>query len=482
MVEPRSGASARPATGGPPAEPAFDLTDERLARAAWSRVAEPGDELARTLVSHLGAAQALAWVYAAARGPAAAHRELVALGERRAPEGLLGDGTSADERSARSPGGGGDPEVAATVLGAAAVPGGSPPCAGRVTAVGAAGPSRPAGRPPTPAVRLMRAVARWSPRLDGLDPRRELRVLERWGGRLVVPGDPGWPGVLDDLAPNAPLCLWVRGPLDLADAAGRAVSVVGARACTDYGRRVTHEIATGIGARGFTVVSGGAYGIDAAAHRGALAADGPTVAFLAGGVDRLYPAGNTDLLRTVIDTGGTVVSEVPPGSVPSRVRFLQRNRLIAAFGRATVVVEAAWRSGSLSTAARAAELSRPVGAVPGPVTSMASSGCHRLLREGTAVCVTDAAEVAELAGALSVDAAPAPPPGPLRAYDDLDGAEKRAWEALPLRRSVEVGSVARAAGLSVPESLAALGRLELLGLARPEGGGWRRARRADRLS
>src|SRR5690606_18729050 len=251
--------------------------------------------------------------------------------------------------------------------------------------------------------RLLRAVARWAPRLDGLDPRRELRVLERLGGELLVPGDAGWPVGLDDLGPVRPLALWVRGNRDLAALAERSVAVVGARACTDYGRHVTGEIAAGLAARGFTVVSGGAYGIDAAAHRAAVVSGGPTVAFLAGGVDRFYPAGNTELLREVVGSGGAVVSEVPPGSVPSRVRFLLRNRLIAAVAGATVVVEAAWRSGSLSTAVRAAELSRPVGAVPGPVTSMASAGCHRLLRDGAAVCVTDADEVAELAGVLSRD-------------------------------------------------------------------------------
>ncbi|MBD5788192.1 DNA-protecting protein DprA [Cellulosimicrobium terreum] len=442
--------------GAPPSarRPVFDLGDERLARAAWSRVAEPADEVARVLVAHLGAGPALSWAFEAAHDPAGARRELARLGADAAP--LVGDDSSSvDVLAAMGP----------TVRGAEPE-----------AAVGPQGPRRPSS-----ATRLLRAVARWTPRLDGLDPRRELHVLERLGGTLVVPGDERWPVALDALATLAPLCVWVRGEADLAHLSRRSVAVVGARSCTDYGRHVTGEIAAGLATRGFTVVSGGAYGIDAAAHRGALAASGPTVAFLAGGVDRLYPAGNTELLNAVLRDGGAVVSEVPPGSVPSRVRFLQRNRLIAAFSRATVVVEAAWRSGSLSTAARAAELSRPVGAVPGPVTSMASSGCHRLLRDGTAVCVTDAAEVAELAGNLSSDAVPERPSAQGRAYDGLDGLETRAWEALPLRRAASVGSVARSAGLSVPESLASLGRLELLGLARQVPGGWQRAGRADTL-
>ncbi|MCB7137687.1 DNA-processing protein DprA [Cellulosimicrobium marinum] len=397
----------------------FDVDDPRLARAAWTRLAEPGDEVAGALVRELGAPAALHWVVEAAHDPARAR-----------------------------------------------------------SALAAAAPTSATGAAP----RLLRALSRWAPRLDGLDPRRELRVLARVGGTFVVPGDPGWPVAVDDLGVAAPLGLWVRGRADLAAASARSVAVVGARACTDYGRYVTGEMAAGLADRGFAVVSGGAYGVDAVAHRGALVGGGVTVAFLAGGVDRLYPAGNAELLAGVVDAGGAVVSEVPPGSVPSRVRFLLRNRLIAAFARATVVVEAAWRSGSLSTAARAAELSRPVGAVPGPVTSAASSGCHRLLRDGAAVCVTDAAEVAELAGVHGTDVVPAA----ARAHeerpalhDGLDEVATRAWDALPLRSGRPVESVARAAGLAVPETLAALGGMEVSGLAERVAGGWRRARVPD---
>ncbi|BDZ43939.1 hypothetical protein GCM10025865_32380 [Paraoerskovia sediminicola] len=201
-------------------------------------------------------------------------------------------------------------------------------------------------RDPAALRRLRRAVDRWTPRLDGLDPRRELAVIQSLGGRVVVPDSPQWPRGVEALGVHGPMCLWVRGELDLGRASQRSVALVGARACTEYGRRVAVELAEGLADRGFTVVSGGAYGIDAAAHRGALAAGGATVAVLAGGADRLYPAGNADLLSSISASGGAVLSEVPPGSVPSRVRFLLRNRLIAALTSATVVVEAAWRSGS----------------------------------------------------------------------------------------------------------------------------------------
>ncbi len=407
---------------GTPARPAvslaFDADDPVLAAAAWSRLAEPADVVAGALVAHLGAGPALAWLVDAARDPG------------RALQG--------------------------TVL-RVSVPDGA----------GGATSRRGATE------RLAAAVARWVPRLENLDPRRELHVLDRHGGVLLTPDDARWPGGLGDLGPAAPFALWVRGRDDLAGMAARSVAVVGARATTSYGEHVAARMASGLVDRGFAVVSGGAYGIDAAAHRGAVAAGGPTVALLAGGVDRFYPQGNHDLLRRVAEDGGAVVSEVPPGSAPFRQRFLARNRLIAAMSRATVVVEAAWRSGALSTARRAAELLRPVGAVPGPVTSMASGGCHLLLRDGLATCVTDAGEVAELAGDLGADAAPEPVSAH-RPVDGLDEVGRRLWDALPLRSPASVEAVARTAGLGPREALAGLGGLALEGLAVQRDGGWSR--------
>ncbi len=392
----------------------FDIDDPVLAAAAWSRLAEPGDEEAGALVTHLGAAGALAWL----------------LEQRR------GDATLFDDPAAQ-------------------------------------------GAPERPATQALAAgVARWSPRLDGLDPRRELSVLARTGGTLLLPGDERWPCGLDALGAAAPFALWVRGDADLADACRRSVALVGARASTSYGEHVTAQISSGLADRGFTIVSGGAYGIDAVAHRGALLAGGRTVAVMAGGVDRFYPQGNHELLRRVAESGA-VVSEVPPGSAPMKQRFLSRNRLIAAMAGATVVIEAAWRSGALSTVRHAAAMLRPVGAVPGPVTSMASGGCHQLLRDGIATCVTDAAEVAELAGQSGTDAAQ-DPVGARGPADDLDGASRAVLDALPARASADLSSLVRVAGRSLPEVLGALGVLELRGLAQPDGSRWRRRREPRR--
>lgn len=392
------------------------MTPDALARAAWSRLTEPGDVVAGALVASLGAVDALAWL-------------------REAGPTLAGGGTVA-------PVGSGDP-----------------------------------GR------RLGAAAARWATRLATCDPRRDLDHLARLGGTLLVPSDPGWPAGLGDLGAAAPACLWVRGTVGLDGLTRQGVALIGARACTAYGEHVTGELAAGLADAGRAVVSGGAYGIDAVAHRVALTSGGRTVAFLAGGVDRPYPAGNARLLAAIADGGGACVSEVPPGSVPSRTRFLQRNRLIAAAARATVVVEAAWRSGALSTAGHAAGLLRPVGAVPGPVTSAASAGCHRLLREGAAVCVTDVEEVLELVGAPGAPVAQGDG-GRVPATDDrpdlggLDDAARRAFDALPARGGATVDALVRVAGLPVGELMAALGALELAGLAGHGSGRWRRIRPA----
>jgi DNA processing protein len=314
---------------------------------------------------------------------------------------------------------------------------------------------------------------RWLARLSGADPRRDLGVLRRFRGRLLVPGDAEWPEPLDRLGDRRPFCLWVRGAGDLAAASGRAVAIVGARASTSYGNTTAAELAFGCAEQGVTVVSGAAYGIDAAAHHAALGAGGLTVAVLACGVDRAYPRGNAGLLdRIALD--GLVVSEVPPGSSPTRNRFVHRNRLIAGLASATVVVEAGWRSGASITAREADNLGRPVGAVPGPVTSAASAGCHRLLREG-AVCVTAVPDVVEL-----VDPIGATPPAPPRVgeravHDDLPEEDVRVLDALPLRRPVAAARLLQSAGLDSSTLIASLGRLELLGLALRSPDGWRRA-------
>jgi DNA processing protein len=409
----------------------FDIGDPHLAAAAWSRLAEPGDEVAGALVGNLGAVGALAWLVGSASDPArglngAALAELVAGQGAGRGTGQEGDGESGlDETSRRDA-----------------------------------------------VERLATSAARWATRLDSLDPRRELRVLDRYVGALLIPDDRRWPLGLNDLGPAAPFALWVRGDAELAARMRRSVAVVGARASTAYGDRVAMDLAAGVADRGFTVVSGGAYGIDAAAHRGALAPGGSTCAVMAGGVGRFYPQGNDELLRRVVSSGA-VLSEVPPGSAPYKQRFLARNRLIAALTRATVVVEAAFRSGALSTARRAADLHRPVGVVPGPVTSMASSGCHALLRDGGAVCVTGAADAAELAGDLGADAVePRDGRADGRAADALDPEERLLWDALPVRSGAMVDSIVGAAGLPPRRVLSLLGSFERRGLARRDGARW----------
>lgn len=222
---------------------------------------------------------------------------------------------------------------------------------------------------------------------------RGLVWLQRAGIKVTMPGMEDWPERME-FGHDSPLVLFYRGDLELLRA-DRIAGVVGARASTGYGEHVTHEIVNGLVQREVATVSGGAYGIDAAAHRATLAAGGKTIAFMAGGVDRLYPQGNEGLFTRIIQDGGLIASEVLPGSAPSKWRFLQRNRLIAGAGDALVVVEAGLRSGSLNAAGHAKRLGTPVGAVPGPITSAASQGTNRLIREGATV-VTSAEDLLEL--------------------------------------------------------------------------------------
>ena len=240
--------------------------------------------------------------------------------------------------------------------------------------------------------RLRPALARWRAKLPAIPPDGGLAGCERGGIRLVCPGDPGWPPGLDDLGTARPCALWVRGTADLRACCEKFLSIVGARAATAYGTHVATEIAAELAGMGWAIVSGAAYGADAAAHHGVLAAGGVTIAVLACGPDVSYPRTHRGLLADIA-ASGAVVSEYPPGRSPSRPRFLARNRVIAAMARGTVVVEAATRSGTLVTARNASDLSRPLMAVPGPVTSAMSAGCHSLIREGRAVCVTSAADI-----------------------------------------------------------------------------------------
>jgi DNA processing protein len=321
------------------------------------------------------------------------------------------------------------------------------------------------------------ALKRWAPRIPDLAPERDLATMARLGGRLIVPSDELWPAQLSDLGIHEPICLWWRGLEQQLPGVSQCVALVGSRDSTSYGASVTGDLAYSLAQRGFTVVSGGAYGIDAHAHRAALAGGSaavPTIAVMAGGVDRFYPSGNEDLLRAVSNQGA-VLAEVPPGSAPTRYRFLQRNRLIAALSAVTVVVEARWRSGALNTAHHAETLGRAVGAVPGSVHSANSAGCHRLLRDGGAVCVTDAAEIAELASP-SGESLTEPRAGRAAVHDGLTLEDLILLDALPLRSTSSVDKLCSVAGLSQDSVRAGLGRLGLLGLAASERGGWKRAK------
>lgn len=313
--------------------------------------------------------------------------------------------------------------------------------------------------------------------LDRLLGRRERalaaddeHICRALGLRVLIPDDPEWPLQLDELA-WPPWCVWVRGPARLDEVAERAVAVVGARASSAYGDHVAARLCVDLAERGYAVVSGAAFGIDAAAHRAALAVEGLTVGVLAGGVDVPYPRSNSDLIARIGQTGA-LVSETPPGGAPARMRFLARNRMIAALATGTVVVEAGLRSGARSTAKHARELARHVMAVPGSVDSMLSAGCHAEIRLG-AELVTDATEVIELVGRIGSDLAPHKQ-GPARGEDTLPDDLRRVWQWLRPRRSSSVDEVMVRSGLALAEVLAALSELEELGLAEQLLDGWRR--------
>ena len=211
---------------------------------------------------------------------------------------------------------------------------------------------------------------------------------EQHGFGTLIPADREWPAGLDELGDRAPYLLWTQGATSfLATALSDRVTITGARASTHYGEHVTNDLATGLADEERVVIAGGAYGIDNAAHRGVLAAGGQTIAVLATGLNRRYPAAHTELLDRIGDTG-LLVSELPPGVAPTRDRFIARNRLMAALSGGVVIPEAGVRSGSIATVLTARGLGRGVGAVPGPVTSVASSGPNELIRQGVAALVT----------------------------------------------------------------------------------------------
>jgi DNA processing protein len=319
---------------------------------------------------------------------------------------------------------------------------------------------------------------------------RLLGEAVRLGVRLVCPTDDEWPHQVQDLVrisrghtgvpvdrdTDPPLALWVRGPHRLDEALARSVAVVGARAASDYGAYVATDLAHGLAERGWTVVSGGALGIDGAAHRAALAAGGCTVAVLACGVDRPYPVSHTGLFEQIGEQG-LVVSEWPPDSPAFRQRFLIRNRVIAAASAGTVMVEAAIRSGARQTLGRARLLGRPALVVPGPVTSAMSVGCHEELRREGSRAVASVEHVIEEVGRIGADLAP-PPQRPARPHDHLDPLAKQVLDAVPARGYRSSEQIAAAAGVSGRDARRTLPLLAAGGHVVTADGGYRLARRA----
>ena len=350
------------------------------------------------------------------------------------------------------------------------------------------------GRSPDAGRGLQRAMERWRVRLGELPTPDDVIGFRRSGIRVIGPGDPEWPGQLADLGAEQPYALWLRGNADLRFSCLRSVAIVGSRAASAYGSYVAAEFAASVAARGWAVISGGAYGVDASAHRGALGADGVTVAVLACGVDVPYPTAHTELLDAVA-AQGVIVSEWPPGRTVSRLRFLVRNRVIAALATGTLVVEAGERSGALNTARHARDLGRRLMAVPGPVTSDTSAGCHQILRDWQGMLVTSAADVTEylspvgapqallpaaaLAESASARAAAQRRPASRRLArsaldrDDLDLESAQVLDAMPVRGGMGTTRIAQRAGLAPGTVIRRLGGLASAGFIERCEEGWR---------
>lgn len=313
-------------------------------------------------------------------------------------------------------------------------------------------------------------------RVAGVDVDGELDRVERTGARVVIPGDADWPEALDH-ALVSPHLLHVRGQGSLADLSARAVAIVGSRASTGYGEAIAREIGAGVAGRGWTVVSGAAFGIDAAAHHGALAVRGPAIAVLPCGPDRVYPEGNRRLVEAVAEEG-VVITELAIGTVGMRHRFLSRNRIIAALSQATLVVEAGLRSGSLNTAGWAEAMRRPVGLVPGPVTQMSSAGCHEWIQKHRGSLVTDTADLLALAGRVGEEVdLPVEQLGPARELDALTPPQRRIHDLLSRSRGTSSGELAAELVLPVEEVFAEIATMSIDGWVEQDDGGlWRRVR------
>ncbi len=326
-----------------------------------------------------------------------------------------------------------------------------------------------------------------------MDPRqlveRALEQTVKIGARIVTPEDTEWPTQLDDLVAisrpgdiisrdtDPPHCIWLRGQWRLNEACERSVAVVGARASTAYGDHVAADLAYGLADRGWTVISGGAFGIDAAAHRGALAASGCTVAVLACGIDRPYPQSHRLLFDRIAERG-LLLSEWPPGADPHRHRFLVRNRVIAALTKGTVLVEANLRSGARFTLGRARDLNRMAMAVPGPVTSGLSNGSHEELRVIGTTLVARAEHIIEEVGRIGIDLAPVLRAAP-SARDTLTPLERQVLDGVRPRKILTAEDIAAVVGVSARDARRTMPALERGHFVTAQDAGYRLWRKSD---
>ncbi len=386
-----------------PSQNAEDL-EEFFSHLAWSVICEPGDGFAGLLVSALGATAAL-------------NSELQNLSSQSVKVSLLDSGVSASELDRF-----GVFEVAHHA-----------------------------------------ARERWRPRISLGAVKQAISKMQQLRGFMLTPVSAGWPEQLSDLGYNAPMALWIRGSQTSLDRLSKSVAVVGSRGNTTYGEFATEAVVAALVEKGISIISGGAYGIDATAHKSTLALQGNTVAVMAGGIEKLYPSGNSQLLKRVTETGA-VLSEMPPGSIPTKWRFLQRNRLIAALSQSTIVVEANWRSGALNTATHAQTLDREIYAVPGPISSPKSAGTNKLIADGRAQLIVDSADLLERMGIQ------AKVPTQLE-LSGLGAIEVRVLDAIGFD-SLEIGEICSAAGLTRDEARFGLGNLELEGLVARRGNAW----------
>ncbi len=332
--------------------------------------------------------------------------------------------------------------------------------------------------------RLKDRVKRWNGRAHMITSDQEEKMARSLDAWFCIPEHHDRPKQLNDLPGTRPYGIWGRRDRALLKdlRLNQAVAVVGSRDITQYGTSVAGQLAAELTQAGFSVVSGGAFGVDAVAHRAALSTAGsplPTVALMACGVDRLYPKHNDVLLGQIIEQG-LLLSEVPLGYAPTRWRFLQRNRMIAALSALTVVVEARWRSGALNTAHHALEIGREVRAVPGSVFSPNSQGCHKLLRDGLATVVTDSQEIIDdVRGTFSETPEQMSASGSSKfpLPEDLSEIQARVWDSLPLRSPAPIDHISSMSGVSLRETMRALSQLSSLGLARQQDSLWHKVKK-----